>query len=619
MKFLLLSCLLFASAWAQTVPPPQNNPVGIDPAALASIKGTATLLGAMLAFTDADIIVNSDLFTDEPKILSGDVGFEGIIGIDVTSKEAANAAGAGWVDSDECRDGVSTGDGRTHTSGLGAETAAMMYNCKEFPEGQDGFPICFSWPIRPSTISADAVKITMLDGSIRKPNCYSTMPNLEFNERHCFVMFGDFFNRDDPNSASHYDVAKVEVPEGSTLELIGPDGPVSAVGIVYNLDPDTSSYWGGAPYFTAAKLNTANGVGDGCSDDCMIFNGHKFPNDAETMYGADATHTIRLFYSGGMTPNGVISLMPWQYEDYFTVTACGQPINNRYEPVTCDDGTVVQVNGLADLGAPIEELDGTPDKCYSTDYDNYIDVSLKIVGDPSVVEKVDYFHKGAGLMNPGGPGDNSDGTKTEADYGIYSGAGKAGFIEVEYDEGDKKRISWCGDNNGNTISMQPEACMSAYQAGQVKQVTLGSLGKLYNLDQVMKLGACSKGDMLSTQMCRQGMAMMGCDGALRAICPQSCGVCGPNGQYAKMLYSQLAELGVEVTLEESVAVAKASAFESTVSLTSESMAESTIPLVDPNHIMLGLAALGFLGTMYYGVRFMKTSSAYTEVFGENEI
>ena len=47
----------------------------------------------------------------------------------------------------------------------------------------DGLPICFSWPVLPSTISKEAFQVRLSNGSVVTPDCIGINPNLEFNER----------------------------------------------------------------------------------------------------------------------------------------------------------------------------------------------------------------------------------------------------------------------------------------------------------------------------------------------------------------------------------------------------------------------------------------------------
>ncbi len=77
---------------------------------------------------------------------------------------------------------------------------------------KDGFPIEFSWPVRPSTVSA-LRWIVLNTGQVVQPDVASILPNVEYNERSTVVIFGDFGNRITPgDSGSIYPVRLDVVP-----------------------------------------------------------------------------------------------------------------------------------------------------------------------------------------------------------------------------------------------------------------------------------------------------------------------------------------------------------------------------------------------------------------------
>jgi hypothetical protein len=45
------------------------------------------------------------------------------------------------------------------------------------------------------------------------------------------------------------------------------------------------------------------------------------PNDGVALYGSRAKFRLRVYTSGGMTPNGVSALLPTDYDRYFAVNA----------------------------------------------------------------------------------------------------------------------------------------------------------------------------------------------------------------------------------------------------------------------------------------------------------
>ena len=292
-----------------------------------------------------DIVINSDLWSDVPEILSGGLGFTNIIGArTILSPPQPAAAEAPWRpllsllrhgaslaaaslmaalpcpdhlpavcpalpcpalpcpdhlpavcpaglanSSDPAEVRAANGTWRvnvTCSNGQAPPTRVLTsassqqmwsggYNCTA--DHYDGLPVCFSWPVLPSSISKESLLVTLSDGSQLHPPCIGIAPNLEFNERHCLVLFGRFGNRLPSTEPGSLFVSAVEVPEGeggprggcqlhaggkqqrrshcvgqarpgphaharlspslraaaagASLKLVGPEGPVSAEGL----------------------------------------------------------------------------------------------------------------------------------------------------------------------------------------------------------------------------------------------------------------------------------------------------------------------------------------------------------------------------------------------------
>ncbi len=66
----------------------------------------------------------------------------------------------------------------------------------------------------PSTISNKAITVTLSNGTKMQPPCIGISPNLEFNERHCVVLFGKMGNRLPAGDPDALFVSGVEVTEG---------------------------------------------------------------------------------------------------------------------------------------------------------------------------------------------------------------------------------------------------------------------------------------------------------------------------------------------------------------------------------------------------------------------
>jgi hypothetical protein len=114
----------------------------------------------------------------------------------------------------------------------------------------------------------------------------------------------------------------------STLELVGPGGPT----------------------LVAAKLSKMSAAGNTAP---KIFP-QNLPNDGISLYGKQAKFRLRLYTSGGMTPDGVTPLLPTEYNQYFrviAVTRSGKWIAlSKAGQTYYIDGHPLRVVGLADLG-----------------------------------------------------------------------------------------------------------------------------------------------------------------------------------------------------------------------------------------------------------------------------
>jgi hypothetical protein len=363
-----------------------------------------------------DILINADIWDPEPKMLSAGLGFTDILGVEgltsndlVTSEQVVRAAGGAWNTPDCSTTGA--------TPSLGAYTSAASPSAMAFGFGYpvvggSGLPVVFSWPVRPSTVDATDFVVIMNDGSRITPEVASLNPNFDFNERAVVVLAGPFGNRLAPGNPDARFPERVEVvPDPTPLQLIGPSGQiVSAVGI--GVDSGSSYAEDGVPpderpgpRLVAAKLNRMSAVGD---DAPQLFAGSS-PNDGITLYGSDAQYRLRVYTSGGFSPDGVRGMFPTEYSRYFRI----QVRNDAGETVLLNeagvdysiDGNTVRVVGLAELGGVATAYDD----CYNEDQDNQIDIILS--GDEAAVRKITQVEVPSlppysPLYNPGGPGNN---------------------------------------------------------------------------------------------------------------------------------------------------------------------------------------------------------------------
>ena len=365
-----------------------------------------------------DILVNADIWDEEPKILGAGLGFtdiNGVPGLDVndleTSERLTRLSGGAWSDP-TCAPDEEPAIGH-YTSTITPEGVALTFGEETY--FADGYPVEFSWPYLPSTLDPTDFALTLNTGEVITPEVSSIVPNWELNERSTAVIFGQFGNRLDPSSDGLIWPVSIEIVEDDTpLTLVGPGGQtVSAVGMTFQspppssyTDPDASPADRGGPKLVAAKLTRMSTLGEGWDGGPRVLTGST-PNDGVTLYGDDAEYRLRVFTSGGMTRNGVQGLTPDAFEDYFRVRAVADDGTEVHLTETGVDyavnGGTVRVVGLADLGTAADAYDD----CYLEDRDNQIDIILS--GDDAAVRAITHAEIPSTdgylpLYNPGGPG-----------------------------------------------------------------------------------------------------------------------------------------------------------------------------------------------------------------------
>lgn len=385
-----------------------------------------------------DTIVNSDLWADEPKIMSAGFGFSEIVGCaDTINQQTVLQCQGAWqtdVVCTVCKDGKSPN--RNGKCAPGNEppnppptrvlTSAGAANALDVVWGstfsrQGGLPICFSWPVIMSTaatgVDFEFTKATVQsDGTIAYSKIYAkgrtSYPNFEKNEKHCVVVAGDWGARlPSTIPGASWPVNLTIINDTTPLMLVGPNGPVSAVGLSINSSTSNPYDAGKGPYLLAAKVSKMNVEGEGGNafqeqicDTCM-------PNDGVSLYGKTrARYRLRMYYSGGFTPNGVRALKPTQYSRFFRVYARHRNGNLVALPranVVYRIPEPISIIGMADLGRKQEEYDN----CYDEDRDNYIDIILtgsrKAMARLHSIKMPTKRYKGMDykpLFNPGGPG-----------------------------------------------------------------------------------------------------------------------------------------------------------------------------------------------------------------------
>ncbi len=359
-----------------------------------------------------DVLINADYWELQPRILGAGLGFTDILGLpgllstNVSVQEAAvRRAGGGWNDVN-VSDQASV-DIRARASAASPAAVAISYGWPVL--FSDGFPIEFSWPVRPSTVDATDFVVTLNTGEQVQPKVASVFPNFEYNERSTVVIFGSFGNRLPPQHVGAVYPVRLEIATDDTpLELIGPAGTVqSAVGFTFGdgSTPMTAYQANSGPTLVAAKLSRMSVEGEGGPN---FFNGN-MPNDGVALYGDQAQYRLRVVTTGGFSPDGVRSLFPTEFARYFqvrAVTQTGEELRLTQTNVAYEiNGGSLTILGLAELGLKQDQYDDA----YVEDHDNQIDIILS--GDESAIRAITHVLIPASgnytpFLNPGGPGND---------------------------------------------------------------------------------------------------------------------------------------------------------------------------------------------------------------------
>lgn len=399
---------------------------------------TATSMPAYVQL-HRDVILNADLWTAQPEILSGGYAFEGITGVpgllSINDLDLAIAAGAG-VNLD-----YAAADPTAPLRNLTSAPSPFGISVAGFggtPSLQDAMPIVFSWPLLPSTVGPTDIAITLNTGEVITPDVAALNPNFDYNERHVIVVFGDFGNRLTPGTdGARYAVSVSIVEDDTPLMAVGPNGPVSVVGLTLA----SSNGYENGPQLVGARLNEFSSAGD--FSPAALSNA--LPNDGAAYYGDDAVFRLRLFTSGGFSPDGVSGFLPTEFERFFQLEAShadGTTVQITQDGVDYDLGVgTLRVVGIADLGAAVGDETAIDPIQYQEDHDNYFDIILS--GDAAAVARLTTVviptsaETGySDIYNPGGPG------RTPVDGTIYTAPAAVQRIGIDVNLDDLGTVSY---------------------------------------------------------------------------------------------------------------------------------------------------------------------------------
>ncbi|MCX7107444.1 MAG: hypothetical protein NTV66_07690 [Methylococcales bacterium] len=275
--------------------------------------------------------------------------------------------------------------------------------------GGGGMPVEFSWPVLPSTVDGSDFEVTLNTGKKVIAQAASINPNLEYNERSTVVVVSPFFgNRTFPGQrGSVYPVKLRIVRDATPLKLVGPRGQIKvAVGMTYGDGKTPMSGYHSGPKLCAAKLSRLSTSGEGGP---AVYTTGYSPNDGVSLYGANAQYRLRVLTTGGFSPDGVRSLYPTEYSDFFKIEV--KDADGRLFYLTKSNKTYhlkagsIKILGLADLSIAQQSYDDS----YVEDHDNQIDIILQ--GDEAAMKRIKNVLVPSSspykpFYNPGGPGNN---------------------------------------------------------------------------------------------------------------------------------------------------------------------------------------------------------------------
>jgi|GEM_PF-575602 len=406
--------------------------------------------GSNYAQLHRDIVIRADIYGgafSKPRILAASYGFEGIQGIPglLTDNQIdlAVAAGAGVVgelvglDPAAPLRNVTSGASpiAIQTSGFSDSTVTQTF--------MDAMPIEFSHPLLPSTVLPQNFRVRLNTGEVVTPLYVAQNPNYDLNERQTIVAFGYFGNRlpsDDPASV-HPALFEV-VASATPLKLITPKGLVDGTGLSQTSSNPYDPFNG--PTLVGAKLSPLSLAGDYPPVGFAASAG----NHGVEYYGTGRDlYRLRLFTSGGFSPNGVSGFEPQEFARYFQITAAG--IHGK--TVTIGEsgrkyrvkGGIIEIKGIADLG---NGLSANPEYVYAEDHDNQFDVIVRASSPRALrsIRNVILPDPRSGthspIYNPGGPG-----TVPLPQY-RYTQPSPGQTMAVEFALHDTATVSWADQN-----------------------------------------------------------------------------------------------------------------------------------------------------------------------------
>jgi len=292
----------------------------------------------------------------EPRILSGLYGYDDCIG-GVRGLQS---------DQDYLQDltarGCTVEGERTNV----ASRSRLMLSCRSLKFWElswlDGMPLVFNYPLD-SRPDPSVVQLELSDGSLVSPVCVMLGPANEQNELDTLLLLGQFGD----GVADTLRPVRISVVED--LTLLTPDGPVSALGLTFDNQADFN-YLTSTVRMVSAKLWDVATNPENFRSPTWPLPSSTFPNDCSSLFPS-TTHVMRATFSGGVTTNGITSILP---------------NNTNVFHLSTPSLASLPYLGLADLGQETGENLASADE-YIGDGDNYVDICLDLTHHPEVLSQ----------------------------------------------------------------------------------------------------------------------------------------------------------------------------------------------------------------------------------------
>jgi len=246
-----------------------------------------------------------------------------------------------------------------------AAAAGIRLLCRNLKlEWLDGMPVVFNLPLK-ELPDKKALEVTLSDGTITTPDCVLLAPADEDNEKDTLLLLGQF------GDGARNTVHPVKVSVVESITFVTPDGKVEAQGISYENEEDMN-YVDSSVRLSYARMWDVTQFSEGKRYPGWPIPSSVYPNTCEVLYPA-TTHIIRVAFSGGITLDGVTSVLPTS-PGIFTVVG---HLSQEEIPYL----------GLGDLGKAVS---GDNVDEYQSDGDNYLDICMDLK-DKSEQEMEDYL------------------------------------------------------------------------------------------------------------------------------------------------------------------------------------------------------------------------------------